>query len=126
MTTWQVTNRTTGEVVHAYTSDEPVNWPGMSFDAFNHIAVVAAAPVVQRRLTKRQYMNLFTDTELAAIYSAAKAVVQIEVWLAKFNAATPDPDGTSIDLDNPETLAGLQALEGAGLIGPGRAAEILG
>lgn len=78
-----------------------------------------------RRLTKLDYMNRFNDDELAAIYAAAKAVPAIEVWLAKFNAATPGADGTAIDLDDPRTVAGVQALEGAGLIGAGRAAEIL-
>jgi len=79
----------------------------------------------RRRVTKLEYMNRFTDTELATIYSAAKVSVLVEVWLAKFNAATPEADGTSVDLDDPRTVSGLHALEDGGLIGTGRAAEIL-
>lgn len=70
-------------------------------------------------LTKLEYMNRFTDAELAAIYTAAKAVVEIEIWLEKFKATT------EIDLSDPRTVSGVQALEGAGLIAAGRAQEIL-
>lgn len=78
-----------------------------------------------RRLTKLAYMNRFTDLELEGIYSAAKVSVAVEVWLAKFNATTPDADGTAIDLDDPRTIDGLSDMEAATLIGVGRAAEIL-
>lgn len=78
-----------------------------------------------KRLTKLEYMNRFTDQELALIYSAAKVNVQIEVWLAKFNATSTDDKGTSIDLEDPRTIAGIQALEAAGIINTGRANEIL-
>lgn len=71
-------------------------------------------------LTKLEYMNRFTDAELAGIYTAAKSFVAIEVWLAKFNAVKDD-----IDLDDPRTVAGVQGLESAGLLAAGRAAEIL-
>jgi hypothetical protein len=72
-----------------------------------------------RTLTKLEYMNRFTDDELAAIYTAAKAVVQVEIWLEKFKLAQ------EINLDDASTVSGLQAMEAAGLIGTGRAAEIL-
>ena len=79
--------------------------------------VVPPAPV--RVLTKLQYMNRFHDAELAGIYTAAKTVVQVEIWLEKFKLAS------EINLDDPITIGGLQAMEVAGLIGAGRAAEIL-
>lgn len=67
-----------------------------------------------------EYMERFTDDELAAIYSAAKVNSSVEVWLKKFERST------EINLDDPRTVAGVQSLEGAGLIGEGRANEILG
>lgn len=76
-------------------------------------------PAPVRRLTKLAYMNRFTDAELAGIYTAAKTVVQVEIWLEKFKLAT------EINLDDPETVAGLLAMEAAGLLTSGRAAEIL-
>lgn len=72
-----------------------------------------------RTFTKLQYMDRFTDAELAGIYTAAKSVVQIEIWLEKFKLAT------DINLDDPATIGGLQAMEAGGLLGAGRAAEIL-
>ena len=80
--------------------------------------VEAAAPVARPALTKLAYMNRFTDAELAGIYTAAKSVVQVEVWLEKFKLAE------FVSLDDPQTLGGLQALEAAGLLAAGRAAEI--
>ena len=78
------------------------------------------APKPQSRiLTRLEYMNQFTDAELAAIYTAAKSVVEIEIWLEKFKVTT------EVDIDDPRTVSGVQALEGAGLIAAGRAQEIL-
>jgi hypothetical protein len=79
---------------------------------------IAFAPSV-RTLTKLEYMNRFTDVELAAIYTAAKSNVQVEVWLDKFKLAE------EINLDDPSTIAGVQALEAAGLLAKGRSTEIL-
>ena len=71
------------------------------------------------KLTPLEFMNRFNDSELAAIYTASKTVIQIEIWLAKFNRAS------FIDISDALTIAGLQGLEGAGLIGVGRANQIL-
>lgn len=79
---------------------------------------IPPAPTATRTITKLQYMGLFTDNELRAIYTAAKAVVDVEIWLDKFKI-TPE-----VDLDDPRTIGGLQAMETAGLIGAGRAAWI--
>lgn len=81
------------------------------------------APV--RRLSKLQFVNRFTDAEFVGILAAAKVSPEIEAWYAKFQMATPEMDGTSIDLDDPRTVAGINAFEAVGLIGVGRAAEIL-
>lgn len=73
--------------------------------------LVQAAP---RSVTKLELMHRLSDAELAGIYAAAKTAVQIEVWLAE-----------SVDLDDPRTVAGFDGLEQAGLLAPGRAAEVL-
>jgi hypothetical protein len=72
-----------------------------------------------RIITKLEYMNRFTDTELATIYTVAKTNIAIEVWLEKFKLSA------EINLDDPRTVGGINALEQFGLIGVGRAAEIL-
>jgi hypothetical protein len=100
------------------------NMPDMSRWAWN-TAILDFYEKPRRRLSKLELMNRFTDTELANIYSAAKSSVMVEVWLEKLNAASPESDGTSVDLDDPRTVAGIQSLEAGGLIAAGRAAEIL-
>lgn len=65
-------------------------------------------------------MRRFTDAELSGLYTAAKTNVMVEVWLERFKVAA------DINLDDPLAVAGMQALEAAGIIGVGRAAEILG
>lgn len=70
-------------------------------------------------ITKLAYMNRFQDAELAAIFTAAKTSVEVEIWLEKFKVAE------DIDLADPVTIAGVHALEAFGLIGTGRAGEIL-
>lgn len=81
-------------------------------------------PVVNR-VTKLAFLELFTPSEFTDILTAAKTNVEVEMWVKKLDAVTPDPDGTSIDLADPRTILGVQQLESAGLIAVGRAAEIL-
>ena len=110
-----------GLVIEARSGD----MPDLSRMGWN-TAILEWYEKARRRVTKLEYMNRFEDAELAAIYSAAKVSVLVEVWLAKFNATTPEPDGTAIDLDDARTQGGLLALESAGLLGAGRAIEIIG
>lgn len=79
---------------------------------------------VVRRITKQQFIDRLGD-DFDRILEASKVNIGVEKWLFRFNALTPDPDGTSIDLDDPRTVEGVQTLELAGLIASGRAAEIL-
>lgn len=114
---YEILDAVNGNVVNTIEASEDfcaANYP------FYRLAVdpIVATPSV-RTLTKLEYMNRFTDTELAGIYTAAKSVIQIEVWLDKFKLAG------EINLDDPVTIAGVQALEAAGLLTAGRSAEIL-
>ena len=71
------------------------------------------------RLTKREFRNQFTFAEKQAIYTAARSVVDVEIFLDDLMAAE------YIDVDSAETIGGVQALESATLIASGRSAEIL-
>lgn len=95
-----------------------------SFIDENHPGAVlipdaSQADARQTILSRLHFMNRFTDAEMAGIYTAAKSSVQVEIWLEKFRLAS------EINLDDPRTVAGVQALEAAGMIGAGRAEEIL-
>lgn len=72
-----------------------------------------------RLLASIDFMQRFADAELVAIYTAARQVVAIEVWLEKFRTVDV------VNLDSAATIDGVQALEAAGLLAAGRAAEIL-
>ena len=137
MSTWQVTERATGTVVDAYGADAPDHSDVYPFDTYNHTLVIPVEqPDPSRRVTKLQFRNLFSAEEKVAIEfasldnpSASQEVrlqaAGLRVFLADVESATPEPDGTSIDLDDPRTVAGVNALESYGLIATGRAAEIL-
>lgn len=83
-------------------------------------------PYIKRRVTKLDFINKFTDQEYVNILGATKQSLIVEAWWKKFELSTPNLDGTSVDLDDARTIAGIQGLEAMGLIGEGRAAEILG
>ena len=90
--------------------------------------VVEPDPVptpVLRRLTKLAFVGRL-GADFSTILTAAKASVEVELFVKMLDWATPDPDGTSIDLDDPRVIYALNTLEAGGLIAEGRAAEILG
>ena len=129
MSTWQVINRLTGEVVFAYTSDDPVEWPGMEYAENNHVRVVDTVEVPKRRLTKLEFVGRMGEPVFIAILAMAQQSVEMAAWVELVRMATPDPDGTSVDLDDPRTLAGLSALEpvlvAQGVVSEGWAAGVV-
>jgi hypothetical protein len=70
-------------------------------------------------ITKLAFLNRMTSSERIGIREAAKVSPAIHDYMAMLDAAQ------DVDLTDPRTIGGVQALEGAGLIGEGRAAEIL-
>lgn len=70
-------------------------------------------------LTKLAFMNRFTLDELAAIYTAAKTEVMVEVFLDKFKLAE------HVDVTDAHTVAGLQTLAANGLLTAARVQELL-
>lgn len=82
-------------------------------------AVTEADRATPQRLTRLEFLRRFTDEEMQAIVAAADASPALKAALLKWQTAE------GIVLTDPATVAGVQALEIAGLIGEGRAAEIL-
>jgi hypothetical protein len=70
-------------------------------------------------LHKVDFMRLFTQAERIAIRQAAKLNPVVEDYQAMLDAAT------IIRLSDDDIQEGIPELEDAGLIGPGRAAQIL-
>jgi len=75
---------------------------------------------LERYLSQNQMLKSFTVEEFTAILAASKTNVLVEYWLVRFNALKE-----GVNLNDPETLQGLQNLEEAGLLAQGRANEIL-
>jgi len=95
---------------------------GMLFDG-NLFTAPVVDPESERaisiRLSKLEFLNRFTDTELEGIYQAVEVSIPVKIWFDKFKLAE------YIDIADPMTIMGLTKLEQGGLIVQGRAAEIL-
>ena len=78
-----------------------------------------AAQYLVKTITKLAFLNRFTSDERIGIRTAAAQSPAIADYLAMLDAAQ------DIDLTDARTIGGVQALEDAGLIGEGRATEIL-
>ena len=76
-------------------------------------------PPPSRVLNKVDFARLFTQAERIAIDEAAKINPVVRDYDRMLNLAP------NVNLDDPDIQAGVPLLEAAGLIGPGRAAQIL-
>lgn len=71
------------------------------------------------QITKLAFLNRLTSDERIGIRAAAAQSPAIADYMAMLDAAQ------DVDLTDARTIGGVQALEAAGLVGEGRAAEIL-
>lgn len=135
MTTYHITRKTDATLIAEYDADYPL--PEHLADAYTVAEVSPAyvapdapdAPVDtrmfggRRRLTKLEFVTLLGD-DFVSILSAAKQSVDVEAFVLLVTLATPDPDGTAIDLDD-HRMQALHQLEIAGVLGESRAEVIL-
>lgn len=80
---------------------------------FDHVELIEGeVPIVTgpRRLTKLQFIDRLGDPAYLAILTMAKTSVEIEAFVKRFEMATPDADGASVDLDDPRTIAGVTTI----------------
>jgi len=117
---WKVEERLTGNVVYAYGADAPDHFDLYPLDTYNHTLVPdVASPPPERIITKLEYLRRFTSNERIAIRTAALSNAVLNDYMALLELAQ------EVNLDDPDTVSACQMLEQAGLIGAGRAAEIL-
>lgn len=130
MPTYRVTRKADGAEVYRYQAEAPVEWAGMEFATHDHTLVEEPAPPAEPELppqawhiTKLAFRSRFTAVERATITYAARQntpeSAAVQSYLDDVQAAA------YIDLQRQDTRAGVQGLEGAGLIAAGRAAQIL-
>lgn len=92
---------------------------GDSWDGTTLTPAPDPGPQVRTRLTVREFREQFTMSEKAAIHTAAMSDGAIAAYLADVASAQ------FVELDFQQTIDSVQALETAGLIGPGRAVQVL-
>ena len=122
MSQFKATHKTTGEMVE-YESTLPQPEHLTTDWRLEEVSVAAVAPdapavpetmyVGRRRLTKQEFLDLLGDAAVTFILSAAKTDIEVEKWVKRLDLTTPDPDGTSIDLDDPRTVAGVTTIGAA-------------
>lgn len=127
MPVYNVIRKADSQQVYRYHADTPIEWNGMEFATHDHIEYVE--PVINTdgsiqgvssvMLTKREFIKRLSVEEYAAIKAAAAANAQLDYYWQMFMLAE------EINLGDPDTIAGVNMLEQAGLIGTGRAQEIL-
>lgn len=82
-------------------------------------AAATVEAVKPKILTKLDFMELFTDTELVAVYQMAEQSIEVRVWLDKLKLAD------NVSLTDARTAAGIQNLVLGGLLVQERADRIL-
>lgn len=111
-----VTNKLTGLEVTRYCAVAPVALLG-NFETHDHTAQPEEdAPITaptKTRLTKLEFIERIGDHAFATVLEMTKASPELNAWVEKVRLATPDPDGTSVDLSDARTIAGVHALEAA-------------
>ena len=129
MPNFRATNRQTGEVVE-YVQTLPDQEHLTDDRRLEEVSEAYVAPPVdtrmfggRRQLTKLEFVALLGD-DFTTILSAAKQSVDVEAFVTMVTLATPDANGYAIELDDPRMVV-LHQLEQAGVIGAGRAQEIL-
>lgn len=65
------------------------------------------------KLSVRDFRKRFTLAEKRRIYTLAKTVVDIEIYLAELHAVDP---AVGVNVEDPETIGGVYALAAGGLL----------
>jgi hypothetical protein len=122
MSTYQVTNG--GEVTNTIVAGADFMLSQYPDGNYTLVPEPLAEPSPEaRKITRLAFLSRFTDAEAITLDLASQgATVEAATmrrYLSKVNAAT------YIDLDRGDTRAGVIALEGAGILGAGRALVIL-
>jgi hypothetical protein len=115
MPVYSVRSKSNGVEITRYASVVLARLDEFPLDQYDHVDIDEPPPLQavyggRRRVTKLEFVELLGDAAYGAILAMAKQSLQVEAWVKKMELATPEPDGTSIDLDDPRTQAGVQAL----------------
>jgi len=117
-----VTRKSDGAEVIRYSAAMAQEVNGFDLIDYDHVEYFPDEPVpvpTSRILTKLEYLRRFTTEERVAIREASKTNPVLEDYLAMMELAE------EIDTGDADTIAAVNMLEQVGLIGAGRASEVL-
>ena len=98
------------------TNLDPQPQTGWGYD-FNTGNFSEPVPVPQTVITSKAFVQRMTGAEREAFFSSADPKVVMVKWWLSFSG--------DVNLEDPDVITGANLLENRGIIGPGRAAEIL-
>lgn len=118
---YEVVNKLSGAKIYEYSADSPIEWDGMNFTEFDHnVVIVESTSMVAPKIwTPHEFRRLFTTQEQENILVASKSNISLENYLKDLELAP------FVRSDDPMVVNALPQFEALGLIGAGRAQEIL-
>lgn len=131
MPVYIVTRKSDGAEITRYAASAVTEGahPLSDFDHTELVEVAAPTAPSVTRLTKLQFIDRMGDAAYVAVLQMAKTHVAVEAFVKRFEMATPEADGTSVDLTDPRTVAGVTAigaaLQAAGVVSATWASEVL-
>lgn len=133
MTTYVVTRKSDGEEVFRFTADQLCDVADYPFAEFDYAALPDPEPDPvdtrmfggRRRLSKLEFLALLGEDEFKGVLGAATVSIDVAAWVKMIDLATPEPDGTSVNLDDARVAAGLTSLEAAQVLPQGTTARVL-
>jgi hypothetical protein len=96
---------------------------GATVEYINGAVIITPVPRVVETtthiITKREFLKRITAEEYATLKAASAANAQVDYYWQMYMLSE------EIDLNHPDTVGGINALESIGIFAAGRAAEIL-
>lgn len=124
MPVFRIVRNSDNRTIYAYSSDAEESFVEYPPELFRHVLEVnvnqdGTINADGREISRVGFLKRFTQGERVTIRAVAKDNAVLDDFMALMDATDP------INLDDPDTIAGMNLLEQAGLLAPGRAAEIL-
>lgn len=125
MSIYVVTRISDSAEIYRYNSDSAIEWQGMEFATHNHSLFIdpsdpVVATVVPTRIWEPiEFMRRFTETERKAIWAAQLVNADIDDAIKLLVVAT------QVHSNDVDVVRMVNAFELMGLIGSGRANEVL-
>jgi len=123
MSDYIITRKSDGTEVARYTADLPTPEDLANPDySVSEVSVAFSAPPNpdappdtrfggRRMVSKLEFIALLGDAAYVAVLTMARQSVEIEAWIKMIEMTSVDPEtGFSINLDDPRTSAGVQAI----------------